>query len=148
MEVQARGRLDQGLEEFRVVGEGRALASRLGIQSPLNAELGRAEGGRFCSFALQQLKAVPIGARRSCITAERAKTAVLNAVVREIQIAVHHVADRLASKRPAQRISLRLETGCVRAPQEGLGRPDGVGTAWVQANGSVQMLLPFRGPGR
>ena len=55
MEVQARGRLLQGLEEFRVVSEGRALASRLGIQSPLNAQLARPEGGRFCSFALQQL---------------------------------------------------------------------------------------------
>ena len=97
----------------------------------MNAQLARPEGGRFCSFALQQIKAVPIGARRSCITAERTKTAVLKAVVREIQIAVHHVADRLASKRPAQRIGLRLETGRVRALQEGLGRPDGVGTAWV-----------------
>jgi len=56
---------------------------------------------------------------------------VLNAVVREIQIAVHHVADRLASKLLAQRIGLRLETGCVRALQEGRGRPDGLGTAWV-----------------
>ena len=148
MEVQTRGSLRQNLEEFGVVGEGRSLAARLGIKSTLDTELTRPEGGGFCGFLLQQLKAVPIGARRTGIAAERTKTAVLNAVVREVQIAVHHIADHLACERAAQRIGLRLQRGCVGASQKGMRRPDGLEAPWVQANGCLKLLLPLRGPGR
>ena len=60
---------------------------------------------------------MPIGAWSAGITAKGAKAAVLNAVVGEVEIPVHHVGDRLSNQLLPQGIGLLLKADGVATAQ-------------------------------
>ena len=147
MQVQPRRRLLQRRQQGLVVTQAGALQLSCGVQPPLDAELGGPGLGRPLGPGLQGVKAVPEGALLAGIPAEGTKAAVLQAVVGEIEVAVHHERHRLPHQGMAPLIG-KLPQGLLGGlVQQRTGQAPGLRAGGIKGQGLIQLALVREGPG-
>ena len=134
--------LSQALQQLHVIRERRTIDPGGCVQAPLDAEFGGPERLGFSSALLQGVKAVPVGARLAWIAAKGTEAAVLLAMVAGVEVAVHHVGDRVAHQLAAQVVGLtaqRLRRRLTEQPQ-GQSRASAAGRIVVQGGGKAHLL--------
>ncbi len=97
--VHARHRILHGAQNVAVIKRRQTVR-----QAALNADFGSAQFPRFFRFASHVFERMKIGVGLSRPAAERAKLASHKADIREIDIAIHHVADDVADQVATKRV--------------------------------------------
>ena len=146
MQMQAGGGRLQGPQQGLVVAEAGALQPRVRVESPLDAELGGPRRDGQGRALLQGFEAVPEGPLLACIPAKGTKAAVLEAVVGEIEVAVHHIGDPFPHKLLTALISQRTQCPVSGLVQQPGGQGPGFRAARVGCQGVLQMRLQLCGP--
>jgi hypothetical protein len=109
--MHSRCRCRQIAQQLGVIGKSRAIEACGWVQAPLDAQLGGTGSVGFGGALLQAVAAVPVGTLLARIAAEGAEAAVLDAVVADVEVSVHHVGDRVARQSAAQLVGLLAQLG-------------------------------------
>lgn len=129
-----------------MIGEGRALQTGSRIQSALDAELGGTGGMGLSGALLEAVAVVPVGTVLAGIAAKGAEAAVLDAVIADVEIAIHHVGDRVAHRGLAPTIGLSPQTFRSRLLQELQREIPAAGAGGIGGESIVEGPLPRRIP--
>ena len=109
MQVNARSCPLQYFQQALGIGQLAAIERRGGVEPTLDAEL---RGSQLLGFRCPRFElglAEPVGPLVSGIAAKGAEAAVLDAVVGDVEIAVHHIGDRVASNFGAEGIGSQAQ---------------------------------------
>jgi hypothetical protein len=91
---------------------------------------------------------MPVGTVLARITAEGAETAVLDAVIADVEVAVHHIGDRLTRQGTAPLIGQITQRSRSRLSKQPQGQIKAGGTGGIGGQSRFQGTLLLAVPGR
>ena len=145
VQVDAGRSLLQGLEQLLRIGEMAPVHAGEGVESALDTQFGGPGGLGLAGSRLQLRCGEPVGAWLIGVAAEGAERTALNADVGGIEIAVHHVGDRVPHQAAAQAVgpaAQQLEIGALPGVlQQGKGQPGIRLGRRLQRHDPVQQLV-------